>query len=202
MPPPPPPDSEPNADVRSLTRNPVRARSTTGSALERVVDRFGALLRHTARARGLDEADVDELLQDVRVRLWRTQQPDETLDRLNASYIKKVALSAAVDMVRRRQARREESLQAVDAAHETPAALQAAADDPIARGELARRFEVALASLARNRRIVVQLHLEGYDRQELVKLTGFTEGKVRNLLYRGMEELRFSLRSTAEVAHD
>lgn len=163
------------------------------------MQRFGALLRRTARLRGLAEADVDELLQDVRVRLWRTQASDETLDTLNASYLKKVALSAAVDMLRRQHARREDSLQALSAADETPAVLQAAPNDTIERSELARRFELALSTLASNRRVVVQLHLEGYQRQEIASLTGWTEGKVRNLLYRGMEELRISLRATEEA---
>ena len=39
--------------------------------LERTLGRFGVMVRAVGRRSGLDEADLDELMQAVRVRLWR-----------------------------------------------------------------------------------------------------------------------------------
>jgi len=34
------------------------------------------------------------------------------------------------------------------------------------------------------------MHLAGYEREEIAALLGWTEAKTRNLLYRGLAELR------------
>ncbi len=171
--------------------------SRLSSALERLLARFEAFVRSTARARGLQPADIDELVQDVRVRLWRTGASDETLEQLGSSYIRRVAVSAAIDLLRRQRARREESL---EMSTPTTVALQVDAADPIGDDELAQRLARALAKLPANRRLVVQLHLEGYGRDEISAMTGWTEGKVRNLLYRGLGLVRDELRSAVDEA--
>lgn len=45
-------------------------------------------------------------------------------------------------------------------------------------------------SLGLARRTVVKLHLEGYRRDEIEALLGWSEAKTRNLLYRGLSDLR------------
>ncbi len=41
--------------------------------------------------------------------------------------------------------------------------------------------------------MVVRLHLTGYPREEIGRLLGWDDGRVRNLLYRGMDDLRAHL---------
>ena len=166
------------------------------SALERTLLRFGAAVRRVTRLRGLSDSDVDEVLQDVRVRLWKSKASDEKLDGLGASYIQRVAMSAAIDMLRRRRARREEPLHEVVGAPSLPAILLVASPDRSEEDELAYRLEHALAQLPQNRQVVVQLHLEGYTRDDMARLTGWSEAKVRNLLYRGLDDLRAQLRAS------
>jgi RNA polymerase sigma factor (sigma-70 family) len=166
-----------------------------GSGIDRVLLRFGGLMRQAARARGLAEHDIDEVLQDIRIRLWKTRASDENLDALGASYLHKVAMSAVIDFLRRRAARREDSLDNVSAHNTLPASLHVAPVDAGASSELAHRLEIALGGMVQNRRLVVQLHLEGYERHEISSMTGWTEAKVRNLLYRGLDDLRALLRA-------
>lgn len=168
------------------------------SAIDRVLLRFGGLMRRAAQARGLVEQDIDEVLQDIRIRLWKTRASDENLDALGASYLHKVAMSAVIDFIRRRTARHEESLDRVSAQDALPESLQVAPVDASASTELAHRLEVALGGMVQNRRLVVQLHLEGYERHEISSMTGWTEAKVRNLLYRGLDDLRALLRADGE----
>jgi RNA polymerase sigma-70 factor (ECF subfamily) len=106
-------------------------------------------------------------------------------------------MSAAIDLLRRRRARREESIDDAHAQSETPAVLRVASPDRSDDEALAHRLELALAQLPRNRRLCVQLHLEGYSRDEIASMTGWTEPKVRNLMYRGLDELRALLRTAA-----
>lgn len=160
------------------------------AALERLLARFGDTVRRAARARGLADMDIDEVMQDVRVRLWRSRASGETVDGLGASYVYRVAMTAAVDLLRRRRLERETSLDALLETAASPAALQVAPVDTAPADELAYRVRGALQRLAENRRMVVSLHLDGYHRQEIATLTGWTDAKVRNLLYRGMDELR------------
>jgi RNA polymerase sigma factor (sigma-70 family) len=172
--------------------------SIDGGAIDRLLLRFGGLMRRAAQARGLSEHDVDEVLQDIRIRLWKTRATDENLDALGASYLHKVAMSAVVDFLRRRTARREDTLDSVLTAETVPSSLQVAPVDASASSELTRRLDAALSGLVQNRRLVVQLHLEGYERHEIAGMTGWTEAKVRNLLYRGLDDLRALLRADGE----
>lgn len=172
--------------------------SIDGGAIERLLVRFGGLMRRAAQARGLIEQDIDEVLQDVRIRLWKSQATTENLDGLGASYLQKVAMSAAIDLIRRRTARREESLDGMADPETMPDALRVAPIDTTVPSELTHRLETALSQMVQNRRLVVQLHLEGYERHEISGMTGWTEAKVRNLLYRGLDDLRALLRNDVE----
>jgi DNA-directed RNA polymerase specialized sigma24 family protein len=49
--------------------------------------------------------------------------------------------------------------------------------------------------LSDNRRRAVGLYLEGMASQEIATLLGWSEPKARNLLYRGLSDLRAQLRA-------
>ncbi len=52
------------------------------------------------------------------------------------------------------------------------------------------RIARAVDALPEARRAVVRMHLAGYERGEIAALLGWTDGKTRNLLYRGLADLR------------
>ena len=62
-------------------------------AVEAVVSRFGAMVRQVGRRYRLDEADVDEVMQEVRIRLWRAQRTSEQIGEVNTSYAYRTAIS-------------------------------------------------------------------------------------------------------------
>jgi len=170
-----------------------------GSALERLLARFEALARRAARARGLDAAAVDEVLQDVRIRLWRSQSSSEKIEGLGASYLLRVVASTVIDHLRAQRRRREASLDMVVAAPVAPEALQVSMQDFSEQNALAERLGRALEQLSPNRRLAVRLHLEGYERHEIGDMTGWTEAKVRNLIYRGLDDLRALLKEHGDT---
>jgi RNA polymerase sigma-70 factor (ECF subfamily) len=60
----------------------------------------------------------------------------------------------------------------------------------LAESELAGQIERALQTMQPSRRPVVRMHLMGHTREEIAKLLGWSEAKTRNLLYRGLADLR------------
>ena len=56
--------------------------------------------------------------------------------------------------------------------------------------ELAAQIEAVLETLSVERRVAVRFHLSGYDRADIERALGWSEAKTRNLLYRGLADLR------------
>src|SRR6185436_5302986 len=97
--------------------------------------------------RGLVEADLDEVLQDVRIRLWQAGKGGKVLEDLGSSYLYHVATTAALDVLRRRRARRADDTEDIrerpDLTTDNPtphAALEAS--------ELAKQIDTAIDTLS------------------------------------------------------
>jgi len=163
-------------------------------ALEAVVTRFGAMVRQVARRYRLDESDVEEVMQEVRIRLWRARETSEQIGEVSTSYVYRTASTAALDVIRRRRSRRAEHHQSVD--EQGAGEIAAPAADPhgeLEASELGAQVAGAIAAIPESRRPAVRMYLAGYPREEIAKLMGWTEGKTRNLLYRGLGDLRARL---------
>ncbi len=160
-------------------------------ALEAALARFRDAARRLAHRTGLGPDDLDELLQEVRIRLWRALGTPERIREARALYLQRTVASAALDLIRRRRARREQSLDADDGRPE-PAAPYGA-DREVDRTEFDAVVARAIEQLGESRRVVVRLHLTGYDREEIARMLGWSEPKTRNLLYRGLADLRQAL---------
>lgn len=166
---------------------------------EELVTTYRKLLRDTIlkvcpRDLGLH---VDDIEQEVRIRLWRAIQ-SETDIRDRASYIYKVAFTATIDAIRRVKARREEPLDPADDDLPAGALALPASGTPeqiAGRRELFARVAAELAHLAPDRRRAAGLHLEGLTLHEIAALLNWSESRTRNLVYRGLSDLRARLRA-------
>lgn len=170
-------------------------------AIDTVLSRFERYLSAAAHRYGIDDADVTELAQDVRIRLWRVHEAEgggarETGRTLPTSYVVKTITSAALDLVRRRRARGGDRSIALGEAPTEPG-LTVSAQGPLQvdADELVSAVGRCLEGMLPTRRVVVQLHLAGHERAEIARLLGWSEAKVRNLTYRGLADLRESLQA-------
>jgi RNA polymerase sigma-70 factor (ECF subfamily) len=160
------------------------------SELEAAVGRFAALVRRVGLRHRLSEADLEEVLQEVRIRLWRARsQTGERIEPVSASYVHRVAVSASVDLLRRRRARGADRTVTLD---ET---VEPIADHPdplrsVEESELAAQLARAIEGIIPSRRPVVRMYLAGYSGEEVATVMGWSEAKARNLLYRGLADLR------------
>ena len=168
----------------------------------RLLDRYGAFLRRTIvrmcpRTIGVS---VDDIEQDARVQLWRALQSEREIS-YPGSYIYKVAVSATIRAVRRASARSEEPLpdeRESTGTHAAQALQTSPGESPEAlaeRGEQLRTLQAAVAALSTNRRLAVGLHLQGMTSLEIGDLLGWTEAKARNLVHRGLKDVRHELGS-------
>lgn len=158
-------------------------------ALETILERYRRMILAVGGRHGLTSADVDAVMQEVRIRIWNSHQHPETIEALGSSYVYQTAASAAVDILRRRRAART----GVDAVAELSPTLSSQDPGPARRleaQESAARIFAAVDQLPDARRAVVRMHLAGYGRKEIAQALSCADARVRNLLHRGLVELR------------
>ena len=167
--------------------------------LRRLLEEHGTWLRRTVERKcprhlGIDPAEVE---QEVILRVWRALERETEL-RAPASFLYRVIATTLVDAVRRRRARPEEPLMiegdAPSAGGSEPHAAGPSPEVAAGHAELLDAVESQLEAMPERRRLAVRLHLQGFDTSEVGRLAGWSEPKARNLVYRGLDELRRRLR--------
>ena len=167
---------------------------TISASLESALLRFSQMVRRVGARHGLRGADVDDLVQEVRIRLWRAGDSGERIAGLGTSYVYRTAMTAAVDLIRGRRRGMNALLEPESRRSDLVAVrMQRAPDELLEDLELGAAIEAAIEELHVTRRGVVRMFLAGYDRDEIATLLGWTEAKTRNLLYRGLADLRLEL---------
>ncbi|MBC7844837.1 MAG: hypothetical protein H7099_21220 [Gemmatimonadaceae bacterium] len=163
--------------------------TTLSRDIEIMVASHEPRVRAAARRYGVDAGDVDLVLQETRVRLWRLAERGSTLAEIGPALIYRLAAGAAIDLLRRRDARREEP---EDASIPVPSNETS----PLDRIALHDALTHCVGALLTARRAVVGMYLHGAPREEIASLMCWSEAKTRNLLYRGLDDLRQCLRSS------
>jgi RNA polymerase sigma-70 factor (ECF subfamily) len=149
--------------------------------------RWGRFVRQTLRNLDsqLSEADLEEVEQEIRLRLWQTLSRERNWDK-PASFIRSVVVSVAIDAARKRQVRgadREHvGMEAWDAQHHGPVGHEERAQlNALMKSLLAQDPETAQA---------LGLYLQGFTTIEIGEALRWTEAKARNVVYRSLEALR------------
>ncbi len=147
----------------------------------------------------LDQSvDADDLEQEVYLRLWQALSDERNIDK-PASYIFRIVNTAIIDAARRAQARESSRRDA------TPVAdiesNEAITPEPAAqRSQVTDAITQHLDNMAPDRAIAIKLHLQGFTTTEIGRIKGWTEARARNLVYRGLGEVRSELGPLADAA--
>lgn len=163
--------------------------------LEIQVRQYAERVRQAAARYGLSGQDVDEVFQEVRIRMWRTLSKDGNIPSLPASYVYRIALSSAVDLIRRRRARRAEAAADDDPAEPVLVSRSPQPDALLEEKSLGEAVHREIQQLPEDRALVLRMHLEGFSRDEIAALLHWSEPRVRHLIYRGLAQLRDRLRA-------
>jgi RNA polymerase sigma factor (sigma-70 family) len=164
---------------------------TADVRFEELVRRYGRLISAVVArvARGGLAASRDDVEQKVLFSLWKRLCGEQTIDP-SSSYVYRAAVREAVRAVREAVGRAEDPLaeEGVEQAGPEP--------DPfatLASKERLAQIEGAMAALPLDRRRAVRAHLAGFDVDEIMRLHGWPYQKARNLIARGMADLRRTL---------
>ena len=163
--------------------------------LEAQLDHYQDRVRAAAARYRLAGPEVDEVFQEVRIRLWRALKESGNISEVPASYVYRTAVSAAVDLIRRQRARREVELDPVRAEDDPTMGVVPAANRAAEENELADLVDREIGGLPEDRALAVRMHLSGYPREEIAQLLRWSEPRTRHLIYRGLEDLRGRLRA-------
>src|SRR5438067_10909071 len=120
---------------RGYVRRMESGPDVASSVIEAVLARFRRMVRSVGARRGLVDADLDEVMQDVRIRLWQAGKAGKSLDELGSSFLYQVATTAALDILKRRRSHGAAASVELDAHAEQPAPTPSP-PDAVERGEL------------------------------------------------------------------
>ena len=158
--------------------------------MEDLVRQYGKLIAAMVRrvGRSASTAMREDIQQRVLIALWKQLRSNHPIDH-PATYIYRTAVRETVRMMR------EEASRAQDPIDDDrgPGGLRAHRGDPHAellRKEKMARIRSAIAEIAPERRLAVRAHLTGFDVTEIMERYGWSYQKARNLIARGMGDLR------------
>lgn len=138
-------------------------------------------------------ADADDLAQAAVMKVMAQSAADEAPRPMSSYYLHRVAHSALVDEIRRRQRRREVALEVSGGDQRVYAVEPRATGTPeqtAALRELGAAVRSCLLAMKAERRMAVTLHLQGHTVPESARLLGWDVKRTDNLVYRGLADLR------------
>ncbi|MEM1203563.1 MAG: sigma-70 family RNA polymerase sigma factor [Acidobacteriota bacterium] len=173
------PAADPEAHRRALHR------------FEALIGEYGNVIRGAIRkVAGREHGHlVEDLEQQVALELWKQMAREQTIDH-PSSYLYRAAVRETIRLVRKLRQRGEEPL---DPAEAPPRDEAPNPEQRFAGGEIAGKLDRITAGLANDRRRAVVAHLAGYRVREIMDEYGWTYQRARNLVARGMADLRRAL---------
>ena len=137
---------------------------------------------------------AEDLVQAALMKVMAAVRGREGDRTLTSFYLHRVAHSALVDEIRRRQRRREVALVVGGSGDEAGTDVEPqAAGDPeqdAALSELGAAVRNCLLDMGTDRRLAVMLHLQGHSVPDAARLLGWPVKRTENLVYRGLADLR------------
>jgi RNA polymerase sigma-70 factor (ECF subfamily) len=162
------------------------ARSGDTDAFDLLVCRYSRRVLSVVWNIVRDPTAAEDIAQDAFVRAWENLPRFRSGERFGP-WIYRIATNLAIDAVRRRVRRGEQSIDE-----------EAVADFAVRPDEfsgIAARIDDALESLPEMQRIVARLHLvEEFDHAEIAEMTGLSQGTVRSHLSYARRKLQEKLR--------
>jgi RNA polymerase sigma factor (sigma-70 family) len=166
--------------------------SPRDSQVEELIDRYGQLVASIVRRIAGHNAALmgDDVEQRVRVALWRRLEREEKIE-YPASYIYRMAVRETV------RALRQENAHAAVPLDDAGVAVLDCRDPHHALEAREERAAIhaSLAAMRPDRRRAVWQHLAGHAVSEIMEMQGWSYQRARNLIARGLADLRQSLRA-------
>ena len=198
--------AEPAAAVESAQERPIYAVPGSHARFAELLDNYDRLIRgivgRVGRRLGLTRDNFlsrEDIEQEVRLDLWKQVARGQQID-FPATYIYKATIRETLRAVRRTVSRETVSL---DSSGLSDTLLDAV--DPfhaLAAKEQFREIIFGIRCLAPDRQFAVRAHITGFGFHEIMSLYGWSYQRTRNLISRGMADLRRSLNGNGEAPEE
>lgn len=161
--------------------------------LERLLNSFSNFIRIHIYKYNLQKygLDPDDIAQEIRIKLWKVLLNEKNIDH-QPSYIRKIVDSTVIDHLRKIK-REEESINQGIMRTIAENNLFLYSDLP-SEDKIQEIVIKALNQLIDSRRKAVKLFLLNMTIEEIAKYYSWSKDKARNLLYRGLNDLKKILR--------
>jgi RNA polymerase sigma factor (sigma-70 family) len=159
------------------------------SELQQILERFSSLIRiHIIKFNPQRYGvDPDDIVQEIRIKIWRLLKHEKNI-RNYPSYIKKIVNSSVIDFLRKR--RRDDGIIFTEKQMKVSEGKKDYPATSLFDEELRDTLSQAVESLIESRRKVVRLHLLDMTIEEISAIYNWSSNKTRNLLYRGLTDLK------------
>lgn len=157
--------------------------------LEKLLNSFSNFIRIHIHKYNLQKygLDPDDIAQEIRIKLWKVLLNEKNIDH-QPSYIRKVVDSTVIDHLRKLK-REEESINQSIMKTIAENSLFLYSDLP-PEDKIQEIVIKALNQLIDSRRKAVKLFLLNMTIEEIAKYYSWSKNKARNLLYRGLNDLK------------
>lgn len=158
-----------------------------------VINKFTSFIKGNIQKFNLSKEgiDPDDVFQEVRIKIWKLLNDEKKVVNYS-SYIKKIVDSSVIDHIRKM--RRERGL-ILQQKHTTISEWKSTYEiDSMNDKNLKRVVNETVESLLESRRKVVKLYLLNLKIEEIATLFCWSRDKTRNLLYRGLSDLKKALK--------
>jgi len=154
-----------------------------------IVEQFSQFIRaHIQRfAPQRKGIDPDDILQEVKMKIWNVLTDEKKIDNY-ASYIKKIVNSTVIDHLRR--IRREDRVLFSEMQRKIAERRSTYNKEKIDDEDCKNILSQSVDSLLASRRKVVKLYLLNMTLEEIAEFFNWSINKTRNLLYRGLNDLK------------
>lgn len=134
--------------------------------------------------------DPEDVIQEVRIKIWKLVDNEKIIVNY-ASYIKKIVDTVVIDQLR--LLKRDEQLYKMEKQKQVAEQMNLCRPEVLRNALLKEAVGKAVESLIESRRNVVKLYLFDLSIEEISRFYGWSLHKTRNLLYRGLADLKRSL---------
>ena len=177
------------------------------TALAPLVEKYKRMVHRLAMQITKNHEDANDVMQETFIKVYQsihTFRQEAAFE----TWVYRIAVNEALNFVKRRERRRESSLETTDESEFTTEVLRKAEikNDPeiqAEKAELRHWVTKAVNSLSLKHRIVVILHeLEGLTHAEIASILNCSEGTVRSRLHYARKQLRSLLKPYVDSTYE
>ncbi len=168
--------------------------------VEKTIKKYSNLIKKVIRETSPDisQFDMDDIEQEINIIIWKEFIKSEKKIYSPYSYIRRIAYTTTSRMMKNVTKRK---LFVVAQIEDEQGKLDLKGNiqsygKQFSEEELMKIINEAIDSLVEARAKVLKMHLMGMHSNEIAEFLDWSDGKVRNLLYRGLKDLKEKLKET------